>query len=102
MRKSAEIYSLEEFFSTMSSNGSFEMDGEDEPFPVSVAFDRLRTAIVKTVVRSKDGEERYAHKEMDVRELGDSEKQEFVRRVLRVIEEGNRRLLQKLRDRCFR
>ena len=81
--------SSDEFFSTTSSEDGLGIDGGEELFPAAT-FDRLRTVIVESSARSKNGEE------MDARGLGDSEKQEFIG----VAPEDNLRLLEKLRDRC--
>lgn len=88
------------------SMGSFRIVDDDEQSLQWAAleklptYDRLRTAIVRMAVESDGGERRYEHKEMDVRKLGASEKQDFIKRVLRVTEEDNSRLLSKLRHRC--
>ncbi|KAG6519908.1 ABC transporter G family member 42-like [Zingiber officinale] len=63
-------------------------------------YDRLRTGILRSAA-ADPGEERrqYHHREVDVRKLGITERQEFIERVFKVAEEDNERFLKKLRNR---
>ncbi|CAL9131728.1 unnamed protein product [Musa acuminata var. zebrina] len=63
-------------------------------------YNRLRTGILRSVVEEgEQGRRRYQHKEVDVRKMGVSERQEFIERVFKVAEEDNERFLKKLRNR---
>ncbi|KAJ8510203.1 hypothetical protein OPV22_000637 [Ensete ventricosum] len=63
-------------------------------------YSRLRTGILRSVVaEGEQGRRRYQHKEVDVRKMGVSERQEFIERVFKVAEEDNERFLKKLRNR---
>ncbi|URD80069.1 Pleiotropic drug resistance protein [Musa troglodytarum] len=63
-------------------------------------YNRLRTGILRSVVaEGEQGRRRYQHKEVDVRKMGVSERQEFIERVFKVAEEDNERFLKKLRNR---
>lgn len=68
-------------------------------------YDRLRTSILQSV---NDGDPRQpagslpVHKEVDVRKLGVSDRQEFIDRIFKVAEEDNEKFLKKLRNRIDR
>ncbi|XP_057834764.2 ABC transporter G family member 36 [Cryptomeria japonica] len=62
-------------------------------------YDRLRTAIMQSVVEEDDVT---LHKEVDVRKLGFTERQMFIERLFRVAEEDNEKFLRKLRNRIDR
>ncbi|KAJ6842230.1 ABC transporter G family member 42-like [Iris pallida] len=86
------------------SSGSTRYDDEEalrwaalEKLPT---YDRLRTGILKSVV--DDGRKGYEHKEVDVRNIGLKDRQEFIERVFRVAEEDNERFLHKLRNRLHK
>ncbi|KAE8817327.1 ABC transporter G family member 42 [Hordeum vulgare] len=60
---------------------------------------RMRTAIFSAEVPAQGTRQQQQYKEVDVRRLDVSERQEFIERVFRVADEDNQRFLQKLRDR---
>jgi hypothetical protein len=69
-------------------------------------YSRVRTAILSSSAEAEaDGgakPRQQQFKEVDVRKLGDGERQEFIERVFRVADEDNQRFLQKLRNRIDR
>jgi ABC-type multidrug transport system fused ATPase/permease subunit len=69
-------------------------------------YSRVRTAILSSSAEAAaDGgakPRQQQFKEVDVRKLGDGERQEFIERVFRVADEDNQRFLQKLRNRIDR
>ncbi|CAN6169704.1 unnamed protein product [Urochloa humidicola] len=66
-------------------------------------YSRVRTAILSTSAEDDDNSgKQLISREVDVRKLGDGERQEFIERVFRVADEDNQRFLQKLRNRIDR
>ncbi|CAL5053309.1 unnamed protein product [Urochloa decumbens] len=69
-------------------------------------YSRVRTAILSTsadaAAADDDSSKQQLIREVDVRKLGDGERQEFIERVFRVADEDNQRFLQKLRNRIDR
>nr|CAB3470669.1 unnamed protein product [Digitaria exilis] len=64
-------------------------------------YNRVRTSILSSSAEA-DADDKQQFKEVDVRKLGDGERQEFIERVFRVADEDNQRFLQKLRNRIDR
>lgn len=62
-------------------------------------YEQLRTSVLKEPVEGDDGRKWYEHKEVDVRNLGLAERQQFIERIFKVAEEDNERFLKKLRNR---
>ncbi|XP_057834777.2 ABC transporter G family member 35 isoform X2 [Cryptomeria japonica] len=62
-------------------------------------YDRLRTAIMQSFGGGDDGTH---YKEVDVRKLGFSERQMFIERLFKVVEEDNEKFLRKIRNRIDR
>ena len=92
-----------------SSRSSFRIDEDEQELQAAAlerlpTFSRLRaTEVVVPVADNEDGGPRPEHKEKtDAQKLGARERQEFIRRVLRVAAEDNECLLHKLRDRCLK
>ncbi|CAN6201350.1 unnamed protein product [Urochloa humidicola] len=69
-------------------------------------YSRVRTAIFSSAAADSadddSGKQLMSSREVDVRKLGDGERQEFIERVFRVADEDNQRFLQKLRNRIDR
>jgi hypothetical protein len=73
-------------------------------------YNRLRTAILKAAVDEGGGETKddrrgtlkFEHREVDVRNLGMREREEFIKRVFRVADEDNEKFLRKFRERIDR
>lgn len=59
-------------------------------------YNRLRTGLIKSFL---ENENKVVHKEVDVRKLEMSEKQEFIDRIFKVAEEDNEIFLKKFRQR---
>ena len=111
MSRRMEGFGLDDLLSSLSKSSSkgssFRVEDDEQALRWAAierlpTYDRLRTAILKSAVDGEDGERRFEHREMDVRKLGASEKQEFIKRVLRVAEEDNQRLLRQLQRRYFK
>ncbi|KAF8400894.1 hypothetical protein HHK36_014197 [Tetracentron sinense] len=62
-------------------------------------YKRLRTSIMKSFVETGNMENKLVHKEIDVRKLDIDERQEFIERIFKVVEEDNEKFLRKLRNR---
>lgn len=90
--------------SNMSRRGRVDEDEEAlrwaalEKLPT---YDRLRKGILKSMVDGDGGTSRpnFVHKEVDVRNLGDDQRQEFIQSLLKIADEDNERFLRKLRNR---
>jgi hypothetical protein len=109
----------EDVFSRNSSHGN-RRSGADEDEEVLrwaaierlPTYNRLRTAILKSAVdggggggETKDnrgGALKFEHREVDVRNLGIREREEFIKRVFRVADEDNEKFLRKFRERIDR
>lgn len=76
-------------------------------------YDRLRTAILKSTIDGdgggggdnrddRGGTLRFEHREVDVRNLGLRDREEFIKRVFRVADEDNEKFLRKFRERIDR
>jgi len=62
-------------------------------------YEQLRTSVLKEAVEAEEGRIQFKHKEVDVRNLGLAERQQFIERIFKVAEEDNERFLKKLRKR---
>ncbi|ONK80621.1 uncharacterized protein A4U43_C01F19880 [Asparagus officinalis] len=94
-----EPLGVEEVLSNLESSrrSSFRVNDDEQELRWAAleklpTIKRAQTTIVKSAV---DG----VHKEVDVKKMGAREREEFIKKVLRVADEGNQRLLSKLRDR---
>ncbi|VFQ96833.1 unnamed protein product [Cuscuta campestris] len=96
-------WSVEEVFSS-GVHGRRSTRGEEDEEALRWAaleklptYDRMRKTVLKTF--SEEDRDRVVHKEVDVRKLETTFRQDFINRVFKVAEEDNERFLKKLRDR---
>lgn len=62
-------------------------------------YDRLRKTVLKSYIDNENQGNTVVHKEVDVRKLGLTERQEFIDRLFKVAEEDNEKYLRKFRNR---
>ncbi|GLT71132.1 hypothetical protein SLA2020_431730 [Shorea laevis] len=62
-------------------------------------YNRLRTTILQSVVEVENHPTKILHKQVDVRKLDANDRQEFMERNFKVVEEDNQKFFSKLRDR---
>lgn len=110
-----DVFTLSSNSATRRSRGGGADDNDEEALRWAAleklpTYYRLRTGILKSIaeddkqntVDGKKSAALYVHKEVDVRKLGEFEKQQFIERVFKVAEEDNDRFLRKLRNRIER
>lgn len=98
--------SMEDVFgsSVRSRRASSHVDDDEEALRWAAieklpTYDRLRTSIIKNFLDSGSHESKLVHKEVDVRKLDVTDRQEFIDRFFKVAEEDNEKFLKKLRNR---
>lgn len=106
--KAAASWGVEgEVFGSMRRRSSRAAEEDEEALRWAAleklpTYDRLRTTIMKNYAQNTTSRNQAPlplHKEIDVRNLGINDKQQFIDRLFKVAEEDNERFLRKLRDR---
>lgn len=104
--RSRANWNVEDVFNPMPSRRSTRGEEDEEALTWAAleklpTYDRLRKTVLKSVMESENnqGNKKVVHKEVDVRNLGLNERQEFIDRFFRVAEEDNEKFLRKFRNR---
>lgn len=101
---SPSVDRLSPFRSPLTSGRPSTVDEDEEALRWAAIeklpiYEQLRKSVLKEAVEAEDGRQWFKHKEVDVRNLGLAERQQFIERIFKVAEEDNERFLKKLRDR---
>lgn len=103
--RSRASWMVEDVFNPMPSRRSTRGEEDEEALTWAAlerlpTYDRLRKTVLKSFAESENqGNKKVVHKEVDVRNLGFNERQEFIDRFFRVAEEDNEKFLRKFRNR---
>ncbi|KAH0704714.1 hypothetical protein KY285_018992 [Solanum tuberosum] len=103
--RSRASWMVEDVFNPMPSRRSTRGEEDEEALTWAAlerlpTYDRLRKTVLKSFAESENqGNRKVVHKEVDVRNLGINERQEFIDRFFRVAEEDNEKFLRKFRNR---
>lgn len=102
--RSRASWIVEDVFNPMPSRRSTRGEEDEEALTWAAleklpTYDRLRKTVLKSYAESENQGNKKVVKEVDVRNLGMNERQEFIDRFFRVAEEDNEKFLRKFRNR---